>query len=309
MRLIPATGEETRTSTEAQRARLLGATVHSVAELGYAKLSVADVVARAGASRETFYQIFANREEAFLEALNDTVARAGARAGAAAAEQQTWEGRLRAGLETVLRTLEEEPALARVLAESQRGGPRVLKRRTEILDELARIVDGGRELARDDGPPPLTAHSLVAGAVSVVHERLLTPAAGSLTELVGPLMSMIVFPYRGPAAATAELERPVKRRRRKARAQRRPAPLEGIESRLTYLMMRVLGFVAEHPGASNREVGDGVGIVDGGQISKLLARLSSLGLIENAAQGSGRGVPNAWRIAPRGDQIRHTLQL
>jgi AcrR family transcriptional regulator len=306
----PAGKGEPRIVREAQRARLLAATLQCVAELGYPKLSVADVVTRAGVSRETFYRIFADREAAFLEVLEQTAARVGAAATEASAGEQRWEQRVRAGLEAMLEALEREPALARVCVESQRGGPRVLRRRTELLDELARAIDAGRAGARSGGPPPLTAHSLAAGAVSVVYERLLTPASGPLSELVGPLMSIIVFPYRGSAAAAAELQRPARRRARRSTPEPRPGiALEGAESRLTYLMMRALGFVAEHPGASNREVADGVGIADPGQTSKLLARLAALSLIENTAAGRGKGFANSWRIAPAGDRVRHALKL
>src|SRR6516164_10070200 len=60
---------------EAQRARMLDAMVQSVAEKGYARVAVADVVERAGVSRKTFYEQFANKEECFLAAYDDGVDR------------------------------------------------------------------------------------------------------------------------------------------------------------------------------------------------------------------------------------------
>jgi AcrR family transcriptional regulator len=308
-------GEPRDSVRETQRARILAATVQSIAEVGYAQLSITDVVARARVSRGTFYELFADREDVFLEALNDAVARISATVERACAGEGSWEKQMRAGLETVLEVLDEEPALARLcVVEAQQAGPRVLRRRAEILDGFARIVDEGRDgdrHRRGGGPPPLTAHSLVAGAVSVVHERLLTPAPRPLAELAGPLASMIVFPYRGPAAAARELARPARRparRRGVARLEQR-VPLEDVGGRLTYRSARVLGFVAEHPEANNREVADGVGISDQGQISKLLARLASLGLIENTVEVGGRGIANAWRITPGGEEIRRAVKL
>ena len=47
------------------------------------------------------------------------------------------------------------------------------------------------------------------GAVlSVIHTRLLDPAAEPLTGLLGELMSVIVLPYLGQAAAQKELHKP-----------------------------------------------------------------------------------------------------
>ncbi len=47
-----------------------------VAERGAANVSVAHVVERAGVSRRTFYELFADREECFLAAFDDAVSRA-----------------------------------------------------------------------------------------------------------------------------------------------------------------------------------------------------------------------------------------
>src|SRR5258707_2850574 len=53
---------------ESQRGRMLEAMALAVAEKGYAATAVADVIARAGVSRKTFYEHFANREACFLAA-------------------------------------------------------------------------------------------------------------------------------------------------------------------------------------------------------------------------------------------------
>jgi AcrR family transcriptional regulator len=46
--------------------------VEAVADKGYAKTTVADVLTRARASRETFYEHFANKQECFLAAYVDS---------------------------------------------------------------------------------------------------------------------------------------------------------------------------------------------------------------------------------------------
>jgi DNA-binding MarR family transcriptional regulator len=77
--------------------------------------------------------------------------------------------------------------------------------------------------------------------------------------------------------------------------------------RLTYRTMRVLLSVANHPGASNRELGVAAEIHDQGQASKLLGRLQRLGLIENTGVGHGRGGPNAWMLTDRGTEVQRTI--
>ena len=160
---------------------------------------------------------------------------------------------------------------------------------------------------------PLTAELLVAGALTVVHARLKTPRRRQLNVLLNPLMSMIVLPYLGPGAASRELTRA---------APQRPVttptptgdPIRSLKIRLTPRTASVLEAVALGSGASNVEIAERAGVTDQGQISKLLARLGNLMLIENTGPPS-RGTPNAWRLTPtgktldcaiRGDPAGHT---
>jgi hypothetical protein len=58
---------------------------------------------------------------------------------------------------------------------------------------------------------------------------------------------------------------------------------------------------------ANRTVADCAGIADQGQISKLLARLHRLGLIENAGAGATRGEPNAWTLTAKGREVEGAI--
>jgi hypothetical protein len=57
--------------------------------------------------------------------------------------------------------------------------------------------------------------------------------------------------------------------------------------------------VAERPGANNRQVGVAAGVSDQGQMSRLLARLEGLGLLENRGTRA-LGAPYAWHLTARG---------
>jgi AcrR family transcriptional regulator len=63
------TREQVRTS---QRARLLLGMAETVADRGYVKATVADVLKRASVSRETFYQHFSDKEQCFLDVLDES---------------------------------------------------------------------------------------------------------------------------------------------------------------------------------------------------------------------------------------------
>jgi AcrR family transcriptional regulator len=295
--------------TEVQRTRMLAATVQVVGELGYEKMSVARVTARAGVSRRTFYDLFVDREECFLAAFVETVERARVLACEGGGGERDWRSRVRGGLAALLAFFSDEPLAGRVLVvDALKAGPVVLERRAGVVGELIGAVEGGRVQVRGGREvAPLTGEGVVGAVLAVVHARLSGRGGGSLTELLNPLMAMIVRPYLGAAAAEKELERPLptgRRTRRKAPAD----PLGGLDMRLTYRTLRVLATIAAAPGASNRRVAEEAGVADQGQISKLLARLENLGLIHNAGVGHLKGEPNAWQLTGRGREVEQAVR-
>ena len=304
---------------EIQRVRLLAAAVRAVEEVGYADTTVAHITARARVSRRTFYELFADREECLAAALEDVLALIAGEFAAVDLGGLVWRERVRGGLWVILSFLDREPALARVcVVQALRGGPRVLERREGILAQLAGVVDEGRlQGPRAARCTPLTAEGLVGAAFAIVYARLLKGERRPLLSLLGELVGMIVLPYLGPAAARREQERPlpaapvgVARGESGLGEAGVMDPLGGVSMRLTYRTARVLEGIAEFPGSSNREVGERAGILDAGQVSKLLARLERLGLLVNRT-GGGRvmGEPNAWTLTAKGVVVARNIRM
>ena len=77
----------------------------------------------------------------------------------------------------------------------------------------------------------------------------------------------------------------------------------GCGLRLTYRTLAVLQVIAAEPGLSNKQIGERAGIVDQGQISRLLARLCERGLTKNTGGGQPIGAANAWWLTPQGEQL------
>ncbi|HEV3071144.1 MAG TPA: TetR/AcrR family transcriptional regulator [Solirubrobacteraceae bacterium] len=303
---------------EIQRSRMLAAAAQAVEELGYARATVAHITRRAKISRRTFYELFRNREECLIAALEDVTARIRGELDAAGLEGLVWRERIRGGLWTILSFFDREPVLARFcVVQALRGSQAVLERREEILGDLARVIDEGRlESARGEECPPLTAEGLVGAASALIYARLLRKDSEPLTDLLGDLMGMIVLPYLGPAAVRKEQARPAPqpvqaRARKTSRAGRAEEVdvLAGIPMRLTYRTMRVLEAITDEPGVSNRGVGVRAEIADQGQISKLLSRLERLGLARNTGVGHAKGEPNAWVLTTTGRQVAHTIRM
>ena len=307
--------------SEIQRSRILAAMVEECSKRGAASVTVAHVVARAGVSRRTFYELFEDREDCFLGAFDESVARATRYVLHGYDPQADWVERVRTMLTGLLAFLGAEPGTGQLLIVGSLGaGAKALKRRAEVLARTVALLDEGRSVAKTAGDlPPLTAEGIAGGVLSVLHSRLLAspPSSvekggratkipdSSLLDLAGPLMAMIVLPYLGPTAARKELARPVPKPTSIHRHQGNP--LGELEMRLTYRTVRVLIAIAAHPGSSNRVIADTAEVTDQGQMSKLLARLHDIGLIQNTGGGATRGEPNAWTLTNKGWHIQEAI--
>ncbi len=308
-----------------QRARMIAAMAQVARERGAGASTVADVVARSGVSRRTFYELFADRDDCFRAAFDQAVERAALRVLPACESAVGWRERMRAGLEALLEFLDDEPDLgALCVVDALGAGPAALERRARVVQALIDAVhQGRREAGAGAKPTRLTAEGVVGAVLSVLHARLSGGDAGGpggtregdggmqpMVRLRGPLMAMIVLPYLGHAAAAREASRPAPRRHRAA--TRGEDPLRSLDMRLTYRTVRVLLAIGElvgnGSGPSNRQVADASGVADPGQISRLLARLEHLGLIENSGGPPLSGEPNVWRLTSKGQEIERTIR-
>jgi hypothetical protein len=144
----------------------------------------------------------------------------------------------------------------------------------------------------------------VSGAASIIHARLLEDPAPSLLDLSGSLMAVLVLPFVGEGVARSELARSTASASRgpgSARHRQRVSPVSA--RRVSDRTARVVTVIASSPGISNRLLAREAGNIDEGQISRLLARLSGLGLIANEGPDTQRGGCNAWHLTLAGSDF------
>jgi len=182
---------------QTQRARMLDAMVQSVAEKGYARVAVADVVERAGVSRKTFYEQFANKEECFVAAYDDGVDRLLAAIDAALATlAPDWLAAARRAVEVYLDAMAASPAFARAfLIEALGAGPVALARRRAVQDRFAAQLEAVHRRARADIPeipevPPHTFRAAVGAVNELVTAHVLERGADTLPELTDAILDV-----------------------------------------------------------------------------------------------------------------------
>jgi AcrR family transcriptional regulator len=192
-----------------KRQMILEGMLEVVGRNGYEAASVRMVLDRTGLYRQAFYDNFADVDACYLEAFDFGVARLEAIAQAAAADRESWQGRLRAGLCAVLEALDSDPDMGRALfVEVHAAGPEGLQRRSQAMKRVTDFIDSARHASEggSESPPPIAAEGIVAGMHAVIHARLAANEEGGFRELLPEFMYFAVLPYFGSDVADAEMQ-------------------------------------------------------------------------------------------------------
>lgn len=168
-----------------QRRQLLDAMTAVAGERGWEQTTLRAVVGRAGLSRRTLYDLFADKQQCFLAAADETIERASTRVLDACGEAGTPREGLARAVDELLRFCAEEPAAARVyLVETavagQAGAERWEAHMEAMSDRAARALGGLRP-----NLPPHAGSMAVGGVYTVARTRVLAGRARQLPEL-GP---------------------------------------------------------------------------------------------------------------------------
>ncbi len=176
----PPAGDEPVAVQDGQRARILEAMVQVVADQGYPRTTVADVVRAAGVSRSTFYALLDGKEECFLEAhrLGTAVLEERIDQAMLAATKDGWRGRLQDGIRAYLQTLQDDRVFAHTfLVEIHQGSEATALARDEVVDRFAARFASSHAAAKRtgeaEGDPPLAVFAVLAHGIDALVARAL----------------------------------------------------------------------------------------------------------------------------------------
>ena len=195
-----------RTSDEG----VLEAMLLSVGARGYEKASVQEVLERSGISRERFQRHFGGKEACFAQAYEMAVDRICAEVLEVARGAESWRAGFRAALARLLRTVAEQPLLAKaLLIEVRAARAQAWAKHQQAVGRLAMAVDSARQERGARSTATALTSQFVTGAIEeAICTEIGAGRAATVERLLPDLMHLAVLTYFGEDEAWLELGSP-----------------------------------------------------------------------------------------------------
>lgn len=213
-RSVPLPRGRTNLSPEAvaqhQRERVIVGVSTTLAERGFGNLTIESIITAARISRTTFYDHFANKQEAVIFAQETVFKRLLTAIRRACGEQREWPQKVEAAIGMALDFAEARPAQAQLLAaEFLAGDPTLSSRARGFQQQLVDLLSEGRRYYPKAASLPQVTEPALIGALSSLITRSPTMDAAERAAMRGQLVELTLIPYLGSArAAAAALEAP-----------------------------------------------------------------------------------------------------
>lgn len=194
-----------------QRDRLILGVATALAEHGYGGLSVEHVIVAAGVSRTTFYNHFANKEEAVLAAHDLIFERFLGLITRACNAGHRWPEKVKAAIGAALEFAAAEPEQAQLLTlDALAANVEIARRVLDSSDHLTALLSAGRRHSaraqRAQDLPDLTEKALIGAISATVSGLLMSGESGRLPELGPQLVELTLMPYIGAEEAARVAE-------------------------------------------------------------------------------------------------------
>lgn len=191
-----------------QRERLLAAVVRVSAAKGYDATSVADILTEAGVGRESFYELFSDKQDCMLAARQLLVEDLEATIAGAYTAPEPWLDRVRETLAAALGWFAADPVAGRVMIlELGALGPISRTIFLEDFERLTRLLEPGLE---DVGQPPDVPGATglaVSATFARIYDQVARDRAAHLPEALPELTYEVLVPFVGEGIAREQEQR------------------------------------------------------------------------------------------------------
>lgn len=285
-----------------QRGRLVAAVGAVAWEDGPGSLTVERICERAGMSRRTFYDIFANVDDALASAVEDAHEQLWREIDrqVQATVAPDWATAVSTVVVALLAAVERQSSIGWLcVGEVATVLPRAEAARRQSVSRLAGLIDDGYDGVRWEVGESARVQA-VRGATGALWELVRQRLADRdpehpVRELAGPAIFLVLVPYLGRAEAMRLATQPP--------VLTLPAPgspaVQRSAERLTELTQQTLLFLRARPLASNIEIAEGIGVTHASQMSRHLHRLAKEQLVVSSRDGRR----NRWALTEHGAQV------
>ena len=182
-------------SKVATRARILDGALDVFARKGYHRAIVDDIVRASGTSKGAVYHHFPNKEAVFVALVDDFAARLASGVAAAVTSRQGALAKVDGALTAGLTMFADNEQLARlILLEAVSLGPAYQRKRAEVTDRFAALIQGYLDEAVADG------------SLTALDTRVVTLAwLGAVNEIVVQWLHGAVADLRATIPALTRL--------------------------------------------------------------------------------------------------------
>jgi AcrR family transcriptional regulator len=192
-----------------QHARIVFGTAEVMAAKGYTNATVADIVAAAGISRDVFYEHFADKQSAFLEAQQFATQFIFDSCSAAYFSAGIWPERVWSALGALLGLIASNPALAHLrVVECYAAGPVAVRSTEELLRAATVFLEEGYRYRRQATElPHLCSHAITGAVFEIIYRHVASGRAGELPRHLPQLAYIAIAPFTGREQAIELLEK------------------------------------------------------------------------------------------------------
>jgi AcrR family transcriptional regulator len=189
---------------------VLEAMLLSVGARGYEKATVQEVLERSGISRDRFQRHFSGKEACFALAYEMAADRVCAEVLEAGREAESWRAGFRAALTRLLRTVAEQPLLAKALiVEVRAARGQAWAKHQQLVERFAAAIDSARgEPGARTGVTPLTSQFVVGAIEEAISVEIGAGRTATVERLLPDLAHLAVLQYFGEDEAWLELGSP-----------------------------------------------------------------------------------------------------
>jgi AcrR family transcriptional regulator len=189
--------------TAAQRQRILAAVGRLARTHGYLATTVADIVKAAPVTREVFYGLFRNKEDAFLAAQTAELEKSMPLTGAAFFAGETWPDRVWGGLEALLAHFSTDPAAVYLdVIESYAAGAAALRRSFDNRMAYSLFFeDGYKQRPQAERLPRLCSETIGDAIVGLMRWHVSEGRTERMLEILPLTAYVALAPFIGAEAA------------------------------------------------------------------------------------------------------------